>query len=112
MVETALLNLLYQGRMATMYPYASYFGGEFSLIRPLTYVPKKELEAFALANRFPPPPPDCPRGHVSKRKMVADLLKIADQDYQNIRWNIFRAAINCMKLDNTLESNTQKPETF
>ena len=112
MVETALLNLLYQGRMATMYPYASYFGGEFSLIRPLTYVPKKELEAFALANRFPPPPPDCPRGHVSKRKMVADLLKIADQDYQNMRWNIFRAAINCMKLDNTLESSTQKPETF
>jgi tRNA 2-thiocytidine biosynthesis protein TtcA len=99
MVETALLNLLYQGRMATMYPYAPYFHGEFSLIRPLIYINKKELSAYATANNFPSPPPDCPRGHISKRKMVAEILKIADQDYQNMRWNIFRAAINCMKLD-------------
>jgi tRNA 2-thiocytidine biosynthesis protein TtcA len=104
-VETALLNLLYQGRMATMYPYDTYFGGQFSLIRPLTYVTKKEISAFALSCDFPPAPPDCPRGGISKRKMVAEILKIADQDYQNIRQNIFRAAIHCMKSDGKLKSN-------
>lgn len=105
MVETALLNLLYQGRMATMYPYDTYFGGQFSLIRPLTYVSKKEITAFSAESDFPSAPPDCSRGCVSKRKMVSDLLKIADQDYQNMRWNIFRTAINCMKLEGKLKSN-------
>ena len=108
MVETALLNLLYQGRMATMFPYDVYFGGVFSLIRPFTYVSKKEIASFAYANNFPPPPPDCSRSKVSKRKMVAEILKIADQDYQNMRKNIFRAAINCMKLEGKLKTSKQE----
>lgn len=98
MVETALLNLFYQGRMATMYPSDTYFGGMFSVIRPLIYITKKEIKAFALANNFPDPPEDCPRGEISKRKMVSEILKIAERDYQNMKWNIFRAAINTMRL--------------
>ncbi len=104
MVETALLNLFYQGRMATMYPYDTYFNGMFSVIRPLTYITKKEIKAFAIANNFPDPPEDCPRSKISKRKMVSEILKIAEKDYQNIRWNIFRTAINTMKLTGELKS--------
>ena len=99
MVETALMNLLYQGRMASMYPCASYFGGAFSLIRPMMYITKEELSKFACANGFPDPPPQCPNSNTSKRKLVADILTVADQSYQNIRWNIFRAAMRCMKLE-------------
>jgi len=98
MVETALLNLFYQGRMATMYPYDSYFGGEFALIRPLVYIQKSELEDFARANNYPPPPPVCPNSLTNKRKVMADILKIIDKDYKYARWNIFRSAINCMGL--------------
>ncbi len=98
MVETALLNLLYQGRMASMYPCASYFGGAFALIRPLAYITKRELENFARASEFPDPPPPCPNSDTSKRKVIADILRLADQSYQNMRRNIFRAAMDCMKL--------------
>ncbi len=96
MVETALLNLFYQGRMATMYPYASYFKGEFSLIRPLIYIQKKELYAFAKKNKFPDPPPECPQSNTTKRKSMADLISILEKDYKNVRWNIFRSALDCM----------------
>ncbi len=96
MVETALLNLFYQGRMATMYPYASYFKGEFSLIRPLIYIQKKELCAFAKKNKFPYPPPECPQSNTTKRKSMADLISILEKDYKNVRWNIFRSALDCM----------------
>jgi tRNA 2-thiocytidine biosynthesis protein TtcA len=99
MVETALLNLLYQGRMASMYPCASYFGGVFSLIRPLMYVTKRELEAFARANGFPDPPPRCPNSDKSRREVIADILSLADQSYQNIRRNVFQAAMHCMELE-------------
>ena len=104
MVETALLNLLYQGRMATMFPYASYFRGEFSVIRPLMYITKQELEAFARTNDFPDPPERCPNSETSKRKMVADILSQTEKTYQNIRWNIFRAALRCMKLEEQKET--------
>jgi len=60
MVETALMNLLYQGRMAAMYPYAPYFEGAFTLIRPLIYVTRSELKEFAQSCEFPEPPPDYP----------------------------------------------------
>lgn len=99
MVETALLNLIYQGRMATMYPYASYFGGEFSVIRPLIYITKKELNAFALRQNLPDPPLPCPNADISKRKAVGEVLKSLEKNYRRARWNIFRAAINCMKLE-------------
>jgi tRNA 2-thiocytidine biosynthesis protein TtcA len=98
-VETALLNLLYQGRMASMYPCASYFGGTFSLIRPLIYVTKEELESFARSKGFPEPPPRCPNSDTSKREVIANILTLADQSYQNMRMNIFRAAMRCMRLE-------------
>ena len=99
MVETALMNLLYQGRMASMFPCASYFNGAFSLIRPLIYVNKKELTRFARRNDFPEPPPGCPNSETSKRKVIADILDLADESYQNMRQNIFRAAMRSMELE-------------
>ncbi len=104
MVETALLNLFYQGRIATMYPYASYFKGEFSLIRPLIYIHKKELNAFAKKNGFPDPPPECPQSNATKRKAMSDLINILEKDYKNVKWNIFRSAMNYMKMSDKLET--------
>jgi len=99
MVETGLMNLLYQGRMASMEPCASYFKGKFHLIRPLVYATKKEIDKFAQSNEFPEPPPECPRSSKSKRKVIAEILDLADHSYQNMRWNIFRAAMRCMELE-------------
>ncbi|MBD3182364.1 hypothetical protein GF312_08735 [Candidatus Poribacteria bacterium] len=97
MVETALLNLLYQGRMASMYPCAQYFNGAFTLIRPLMYITKNELDLFAKRNNFPDPPPECPASTETKRAVIAEILQLADQSYQNMRTNILRAALNCME---------------
>ena len=41
-VETVLLNLLFNGEIGTMKPYQEMFGGEFAIIRPLAYVQEKE----------------------------------------------------------------------
>jgi len=108
MVETALLNLLHQGRMASMFPYASYFGGKFSLIRPLMYITKKELENFARINELPEPPPQCPNSDTSQRKVMGGILSLADKSYQDMRWNIFRAAMRCMKLEEEKKGNDLK----
>jgi len=95
-VETALLNLFYQGRMETMEPCASYFGGIFFLIRPLINIYKRELTQFGQASDFPPPPPVCPRRDTSRRKLMADILRLAEEDCIHIRNNVFKTVMRIM----------------
>ncbi len=92
--QTTLLNLLYGGDVRTLQPAAAYFGGRFRLIRPLIYVPESELARFARACDFPPPPPLCPRGGDSRRKLIADMLKLLGRDYlRQGRTNLIRAGL-------------------
>ncbi len=92
--QTTLLNLLYGGEARTLQPAAAYFGGRFRLIRPFIYVPESELARFAQACGFPPPPPACPRSGDSRRKLVADMLKLLGRDYlRQGRMNLIRAGL-------------------
>jgi tRNA 2-thiocytidine biosynthesis protein TtcA len=92
--QTTLLNLLYGGDVRTLRPAASYFGGKYRLIRPLFYVPESELARFARACCFPLPPPACPRSRDSRRRLVADMLKLLGRDYlKQARPNLIRAGL-------------------
>jgi tRNA 2-thiocytidine biosynthesis protein TtcA len=92
--QTTLLNLLYGGDVRTFQPAADYFDGRFRLIRPLFYVSESELVRFARACGFPPPPPACPRSDDSRRKLVADMLKLLGRDYlKQARPNLIRAGL-------------------
>jgi tRNA 2-thiocytidine biosynthesis protein TtcA len=92
--QTSLLNLLYGGTVATLAPCASYFGGHFRLIRPLIYVPEKELARLARVSGFPPSPPACPRQGQTARDNVAKMLKLLGRDYvTQARPNLIRAGL-------------------
>jgi tRNA 2-thiocytidine biosynthesis protein TtcA len=92
--QTTLLNLLYGGDARTLVPCADYFEGRFRLIRPLIYVPETDLTRFARASRFPPAPPACPRSDNSRRRHVAEMLKLLGRDYlTQARPNLIRAGL-------------------
>ncbi len=92
--QTTLLNLLYGGDVRTINPHADYFDGRFRLIRPLLYVPESELARLARASGFPPPPPACPRAGDSRRKRVAEMLRLLGRDYLiQARPNLIRAGL-------------------
>lgn len=93
LAETALLNLIYHGRLETMAPCASYFGGMFKLIRPLAYVPEAEIKRFSSLIELPFPPPPCPRGEQTKRQLMRKLIEELGKDAHRIRENIVRAAL-------------------
>ncbi len=93
--RTTLLNLLWGGDVCTFAPCADYFDGRFRLIRPLIYVPESDLARYARASGFPTPPPACPRAGDSRRKVVADMLKLLGRDYlTQARPNLIRAGIH------------------
>jgi tRNA 2-thiocytidine biosynthesis protein TtcA len=101
--QTTLLNLLYAGSLHTLAPTANYFDGQFRLIRPLLYVPEKELSRFASVAGFPPSPPACPRAGKTARRRIAEMLRLMGREYAT------QARPNLIRLG--LSGQNVKPET-
>jgi tRNA 2-thiocytidine biosynthesis protein TtcA len=92
--QTTLLNLLYSGDVRTLAPCADYFGGRFRIIRPLFYVVESDLAHFARASGFSPLPSSCPRAGDSRRRRIAEMLKLLGQDYlEQARMNLIRVGL-------------------
>ena len=91
LAETALANILFHGRPESMLPKRDYFSHKLTLVRPLCLLTKKEIDRFARASRFPPPPPPCPRGEESLRALSRQILgQIPAQMIDQVRANLLR----------------------
>ncbi len=88
---TTLLNLMFAGRLETMAPRVEFFGGAVTLIRPLIYVPVKDILHYAHAAGFAPTPP-CPHQSDANRQAVAAFLQSFGPQQGRIRANLWRAA--------------------
>jgi len=93
LAQTTLLNLLYYGKLETMAPRREYFSGRLRLVRPLCYTAESEIRRFARACDFPPPPPRCPQGDVSRRGLAKELLRLAQTGGKEVRANLLRAGL-------------------
>jgi len=89
--QTTLLNLFYQGRLETMRPRVRFFGGKLTVIRPLAYVPEKELVRFAATCEFPPAPSPCANADASRRALMARILRTVEETYPKVKINLWRA---------------------
>lgn len=76
-VETALLNLFYQGEISAMKPKQELFKGIITIIRPLCFTAESDIINYAKEKGFPEQLCKCPFGMTSKRKVVKQLLKDA-----------------------------------
>ncbi len=89
---TAMMNLLFTGRLDTLEPKVEFFGGRITVIRPLIYIPAKDLAAYARASGFPLAPP-CPYGRDANRQKIEDFLRsFGPRQQAHIRANLWRAA--------------------
>jgi tRNA 2-thiocytidine biosynthesis protein TtcA len=93
--QTTLLNLFYQGKLTTMHPHVSFFGGRLDVIRPLAYVPEREIICYAKQSDFPPPPPPCPTGNQSKRALMREVVQMIEQTNPTVRSQLWRAVARC-----------------
>jgi len=90
-VQTFLLNLVFQGEISTMSPRQELFKGKIAIIRPLAYLEEQDTQRFAKENNFPVPNYRCPNRGKAQRGQVAKLIKQFEKMSPNFKTNIFRS---------------------
>ncbi len=73
-VQTLLMNLIYQGAVAAMPPKLKMDKMPIELIRPLYLIDEEDLIAYASERNYRKQVKLCPFEHVSSREKVKDLL--------------------------------------
>jgi tRNA 2-thiocytidine biosynthesis protein TtcA len=90
--ETALLNLLFAGRLQTLSPRLDFFGQTITLIRPLIYLEESRLSQLARALQLPYTDSACPQADTSRRAWIRRWLADAGRNRRQIRANLWRVA--------------------
>ena len=90
-VETLLLNMLFQGTTGTMPPRLQMDKFDMTLIRPLCLVPERDLEALAALRGYPQQEARCPYEHDSSRQRVKALLRQLEQWNPAVRRSLWAA---------------------
>ncbi len=93
-VQTLLLNMIYHGSISSLPQKLSMFEGRIELIRPLLYIPEKELTDYATLRGFGKQEKSCPYDDTTSRESVKELIRHLDKLNRNARRNIFRSMDN------------------
>ena len=90
-VETFMLNLFFEGRIGCFSPvtYLSRVG--IRMIRPMIYMPEKDVRYFANKVQLPVVKSPCPADGNTQREEMKKLLADLDKKHDGLRYRIFGA---------------------
>jgi tRNA 2-thiocytidine biosynthesis protein TtcA len=94
LVETALLNMFYQGRFSSMSARQTVLRGKLILIRPLALAWKEDIDRYARERFGKLPKFKCPGSKDSKRAFVKQLVKKLEKQNPKIKANVLMAITN------------------
>ncbi len=90
-VETFMLSLFYEGRINCFYPLTYLDRMGVTVIRPLLYIPERQVSNFARRQQLPLVKNLCPADKHTKREEIKALLRELEHEYHDLRQRIFGA---------------------
>ncbi len=90
-VETFMLNLFYEGRLGCFQPVTYLSNTGVTLIRPMLYMPEKDVRYFASKNALPVIKSPCPADGNTEREEMKKLLRELEKENKGLRYRIFGA---------------------
>lgn len=83
-IETLLMALLYEGRIYTFSPVTYLDRKKITSIRPMIYVPEKEIIGFAKAENLPVVKNKCPADGNTKREDMKKRINELKKDFDHL----------------------------
>ncbi len=93
-LETLLMNQIFQGAYATMPPVLRMAKFEMTIIRPLALVREAEIEAIAEEREYRKQIKNCPHEKVSNRPQVREILQRMEELNPNAASSLWGAMTN------------------
>ncbi len=90
-VDTFMLNLFFEGRLGCFQPVTYLSRMNIHLIRPMIYMPEKDVRYFASKVNLPVIESPCPADGNTERAEIGKLLAELDRTYKGLRYRIFGA---------------------
>ena len=90
-IETFMLNLFFEGRIGCFSPVTELSRVGVRLIRPLIYLPEKDIRYFANKAALPVVRSTCPADGYTQREEMKKLLASLDRQHDGLRYRIFGA---------------------
>ncbi len=90
-VETFMLNLFFEGRLGCFQPVTYLSRMDLRLIRPMIYMPEKDVRYFAAKADLPIMKSTCPADGNTQREEMKQLLAKLDRENKGLRYRIFGA---------------------
>lgn len=90
-VETFMLNLFFEGRLGCFSPVSYLSRTQIKLIRPMLYLPEKDIRYFASKANLPVIKSPCPADGNTQREEMKKLLASLDRQHDGLRYRIFGA---------------------
>ncbi len=97
LLETLFLNMFYSGNISTMVPRQELFDGRLTLIRPLAYIEKEEVEELARTVGLIAVPNLCPLAGDTRREEVQEMLQDLYKKIPGAKASLFAAMGNVRK---------------
>ena len=94
LVETLLMNLIYQGSIGTIPPLLQMDKMPIEMIRPLCLIEEKDIQRYAELRGYEKQVKLCPLEKLSSRAAVKELLKQLEALNPNVRDSIYGAMEN------------------
>ena len=90
-VDTFMLNLFYEGRVGCFQPVTDLSRVGVRVIRPLIYLPEKQVKTFTAKENLPVVESSCPADGNTQRTEVNDLINALDRKSRGLRHRLFGA---------------------
>ena len=86
-----MLNLFFEGRLGCFQPVTYLSRMDITLIRPMIYMPEKDVRYFASRAELPVVESSCPADKNTEREEMKQLLARLERDNKGLRYRIFGA---------------------
>ncbi len=90
-VETFMLNLFFEGRLGCFSPVTHLSRVGIKVIRPMLYMPEKDIREFSNKNMLPVVKSPCPADKNTQREEMKQLLHSLERENKGLRYRIFGA---------------------